>query len=367
MCHLTSVHDRYDIRIFEKECKSLVNHGFDVSLIVNDDLGDEVVSGIKILSTNFKPKNRIQRMLGSNKKMFEKALEVNADIYHFHDPELLPVGNKLKRLGKKVIFDSHENYPYQLRQKDYLPKIFRNLISKIYFKYETYSVKKYDAVIFPCTYSAKDPFENRSKKTVFLDNFPMLEELYDCYTEEGNKLPNSVCYIGSLTIDRGITNIMEAAYLAKAKLILGGVFTSSEYHQDLKKRNEYSCVDYLGFLNRDEVVNTYKQCRIGLSTLLNIGQYNKGDHFATKVYEYMSMGLPVVLTDSPYVREVLKRYKFGIPVNPEDVNEISEAIVYLLNNPEVAKKMGENGRLAIKEKFNWGVEEKKLIALYSSL
>lgn len=367
VCHITSVHERYDIRIFEKECKSLVNHGFDVTLVVNDNLGNEVVHGIQILATNFKPKNRLQRMFGSYSKIFKLAKKVDADIYHFHDPELLPLGNKLKRLGKKVIFDSHEYYSYQIKQKDYIPKIVKNLISKIYYKYETYSVKKYDAVIFPCTYSTKDPFENRSKKTVFIDNFPMIEELYNSYSEKENKLPNSVCYIGTLTIDRGITHIMEAAYLAKAKLILGGVFTIKDYHDELQNRIEYTCIDYRGFLKRDEIVEIYKQCRVGLSTLLNKGQYNKGDHFPTKVYEYMAMGLPVIISDSPFVREVLKQYNFGIPVNPENVNEISEAIIYLLKNPEDAKKMGENGRKAIKEKYNWNVAEQKLISLYRNL
>ncbi|QCR34438.1 hypothetical protein C1N55_07285 [Lysinibacillus sp. SGAir0095] len=306
-------------------------------------------------------------MLNSNKKIFEKALEVNADIYHFHDPELLPLGNKLKKLGKSVIFDSHENYTIQINGKDYIPAILRKIISKLYFYYETYSIRKYDAVIFPCTYNSQDPFENRAVRTVFIDNFPMLEELYHIFDESTHKEKDAICYVGTLTEDRGITNIMEAAHKAEVKLVLGGIFTSESYEQEVNNRSEFSCVDYRGYLNRKEVLEIYRKCQIGLSTLLNVGQYNKGDHFPTKVYEYMAMGLPVILTDSKHVREVLKTYEIGIPVNPDDPKEISEAILYLLKNPELAKKMGKDGRLAIKEKFNWGIEEQKLISLYESL
>ncbi|MEK4486897.1 glycosyltransferase [Psychrobacillus sp. FSL H8-0484] len=364
---MTSAHERYDIRIFEKECKSLASHGYDVSLIVNDQLPNETVDQVKIISTNFKPKSRLDRMLNSKKKIFKKAVEVDADIYHYHDPELMPIGNKLKKRGKKVIFDSHENYTIQIKGKEYIPKFLRNIFSKIYYVYETYSIKRIDAVVFPCTYSLKNPFENRAKKTAFIDNFPMLHELYDRFNENEVKQKNTVCHIGTLTYDRGITHNILAAYKSKVNLILGGVLSPNRYLQEVSGRKEFSCVEYRGHVNREEVTDILRKSRIGLCTILNVGQYNKGDHFATKVYEYMAMGLPVIITDFPYAREELKRYKFAILVDPENVDEITEAILYLLKNPEIAKEMGGNGRLAVKEKYNWSIEEQKLIALYNSL
>lgn len=364
---MTSVHQRYDGRIFEKECKSLVQNGYDVYLIVNDDLSDEINHDVKIISTNFKPKNRLDRFLHSNKHMFEQALKVDAEIYHFHDPELLYVGNKLKKWGKKVIFDSHENFPLQLQEKQYIPKLFRNIIANCYTLYETFSVKRMDAVIFPCTYNSINPFKNRVSKTILLDNFPLLNEFYDQYDEDVVKQENTVCHIGSLNPNRGITDIIEAAYKARACLILGGAFSSETYFNQVRRMPEFSCVDYRGFISRDEVLKVYGHSKIGLCTLLNVGQYNKSDNFATKVYEYMSMGLPVILSDSPYAREVMKTYKFGITVNPANTQEIVNTISYLLKHPKIAREMGKCGRLAIKEKFNWSIEEQKLIALYNSL
>lgn len=367
VCHLTSVHQRYDIRIFEKECKTLAKEGYDVYLIVNDQLDDEIIDGVKIISTKFKAKNRMERIFKSTKKIYEQALKVDADIYHFHDPELIPAGIKLKKRGEKVIFDSHEHYPLQIKEKHYLPSLFRKSISKIYYFYETYAVKRFDAVIFTCTYNAINPFENRAKKTVFIDNLPILDEFYNKYTEQKNIQHNAICQVGSLTRDRGITQLIMAASRAKVKLILGGMLKPENYLAEVQNMPEFSCVDYRGFVKRDEVSKIYQESKIGLSTILNIGQYNKSDNLPTKVYEYMSMGLPVILSDSPYVQKVLNQYSFGIAVDPGNIEQMVDAILFLLNNPESAERMGKYGRLAIKEKFNWAIEGQKLIDLYESL
>lgn len=367
VCHITSAHNRYDVRIFQKECKSLATHGYDVTLIVNDRNEDEIKDNIKIISTKFKPKNRVDRLLNSRKYIFKKAIDVDADIYHFHDPELLPVGNRLKKYGKKVIFDSHENYTMQIKEKQYISKVLRGLISKIYKIYETYSVKKIDSVIFPCMLNNVNPFENRAKKTVFINNVPVLSTFYDKYKDNYVKGHRTICHVGSLTYNRGITHLIKAAYKASANLILGGTLSPENYHDEVKNMEEFSCVDYRGYVNHDEVVSIYGSSIIGVCNILNVGQYNKSDNFATKVYEYMSMGIPVILSDYPYAREVLSQYKFGITVDPENIEEVSDAILYLLSNPELVKQMGQEGRRAVKEKFNWNNEERKLLELYESL
>lgn len=338
-----------------------------MTLIVNDDLDDEILHDVKIKSTKFQPKNRLQRMLNSNKQFLKLALQIDADIYHFHDPELLPVGNKLKKRGKRVIFDSHENYPLQIREKGYIPTFLRKIISKLYYHYETYSVKRIDAVIFPCTYNNTTPFDGRAQRTILIDNYPWLSELYDKYLDDDSQKENAICHIGTLIHERGITHNIQAAYQANVKIILGGNLSPDDYEQQVRNMKEFSNVDYKGFLNRDAIVDVYRKSKIGLCTLLNVGQYNKSDHLPTKAYEYMSMGLPIIQSDSKYVRELLKTYEYGIPVDPENIDEMVEAIQYLLNHPEVAKEMGKNGRRAVKDRFNWEVEEKKLVALYESL
>ena len=91
VCHLTSVHSIDDGRIFRKECTSLAANGFDVTLIAfGENSFEDIKNGVKRISLNLPVKNRLQRFFKRSKTIYKKALDIDADIYHFHDPELLP-------------------------------------------------------------------------------------------------------------------------------------------------------------------------------------------------------------------------------------------------------------------------------------
>ena len=122
ICHITTVHSAFDIRIFYKECVSLTKAGFETHIIA-PHLKDEFVNGIFIHSLP-KPKNRKERVLKLLNLAFKKAVDLNADIYHFHDPELIPVGLKLKKIGKIVIYDVHEDVPRDILTKEYIKNNF---------------------------------------------------------------------------------------------------------------------------------------------------------------------------------------------------------------------------------------------------
>ncbi|MDO4988186.1 MAG: glycosyltransferase [Synergistes sp.] len=367
ICHVTSVHTRYDTRIFHKECTSLAKAGYDVTLLVADNKPDEVRDGVKITSVDFHPKNRFDRIIHSVGAMLGRALGIDAEIYHLHDPELLPLGKKLKEHGKKVIFDSHENYPLQIANKAYLGT-FAKPVAKIYKIRETYLLKNYyDAVIFPCTmFGGVNIFEGRCKRVEFISTAPKLEEFYDRYTPIDRSKLNTICYMGGLTYDRGITHLMKAAYKADAKLILGGNF-KPDYLAELQTMPEFQCVDYRGYLTREQVFEVYRESAVGAAVLLDTGQYNKADNLATKVYEYMSMGMPSIVSKYPYSDKINSQYHFGITVKSGDVEELTLAIRHLLDHPQEARQMGENGRRAVQKEFNWGIEEKKLLRLYETL
>ncbi len=94
---------------------------------------------------------------------------------------------------------------------------------------------------------------------------------------------------------------------------------------------------------------------------------NHVDAQPNKMFEYMSAGIPVIASDFPLWREIIEGCGCGICVDPLDPKKIAEAIDYLVDNPEIARRMGENGRKAVYDRYNWDVEEKKLLALYDSL
>lgn len=365
VCHMTSAHSPHDTRIFYKECQSLASAGYEVYLVQQGESGEE--SGVHVIGVGQPSGGRLSRMTSFSRKVYKAALAVDGDIYHFHDPELLPYGLRLKRKGKKVIFDSHEFYSVQLRQKPYLPGWCTRLIAAFYTIYERYVLKRLDGVIFPCTINGKNPFEGLCHHTALVDNSVKLEQFYDQFDPTVVKKEEQVCMSGSLTYTRGTTICIEAAYRAKCKLLLAGKFASAAYEESLRNMPEFSCVDYLGYLSKQKVLDLLQESKVGISLGLNVGQYWQVENMPTKACEYMSVGLPVVIFGSPHIRAVVDRWHCGICVDPEDVDEIATAIRYLLDHPEEARQMGENGRRAVKEEFNWGIEEKKLLALYDDI
>ena len=370
VCHLSSAHAPNDTRIFHKQCASLAKAGYQVSFVVKakdaQSVGCTTQKGVQVIQVPVDSSSRFTRMLFGAKAVYQKALEVDADIYEFHDPELLPYGLKLAKKGKKVIFDSHEDYPTQIMEKEWIPTLLRRMISSAYRAYETHVVKQLDAVLFPCTKNGINIFENRAKQVVILSNAVMLEEMTPPQ-QEAQKPGDTICCTGSLTYQRGITHLIRAAHQAGVKLILAGRYSSEEYRRELEAMPEYSCVEYLGYIGRQELAQVYARSSIGMSTILNVGQYASLDNFPTKVYEYMAAGLPVIVSDYPFMRRSVQQDDFGIAVDPADVQAVAQAIGAILSDPQRAQQMGENGRQAALQKYNWDIELKKLLELYDSL
>lgn len=367
VCHISDVHPRYDSRILYRECVSLKENGYEVSYIVNDNIKNEEYKGVKIKSTgkDYKGK-RIKRMIFGIREVYKLAMKEQAELYHLHDPELLLLIPLLKKRGKKVIFDSHECYYLQIQEKYYIPKILRKLMASIYHMIETILVGMADAAIIPSTIAGKHIFKNRAKRERIINNVPKLDEI-PLQINRKNVEINKICYSGSLSYDRGILHLIHGAYKAKVTLALAGRFNSEEFREKVEKEKLYSTVEFYGFLSRQEIYELYETCNIGMCTLLDIGQYSKGDNLPTKVYEYMAMGMPVILSDFPYYKKMVKKYHFGITVNPTDTKQIADAIKYLIEHPKKSEQMGENGRKVILEKFNWNIEEKKLFQLYKEV
>ena len=373
VCHLASHHRMNDMRIFEKECKSLAKGGFDVTLIgFGDQPKTETIDGVRCIVLYCPINNNLELLKKRNKLSLEAALQVDADIYHLHEPELLPIGMKLKRKGKIVIFDSHEYYGWQLRDNIHKIKVIKTpaslmkVLGKLYMRYEKRVCMKIDGVVQVCTMNGVDYFENRCRKTLFIRNLPSLTD-YTRKTPIDYSQSPSVTMIGGITKERGITQLVEAAHLAKARLLLAGAFSPKAYEAELKAMPAYACVDYKGFLDKNGMVALLEQANIGASTLLNVGQYDKIDTLPTKVYDYMSMQLPVVISNTEFAQKMNDKYHFAICVDPANPEDIANAIQWLFEHPEQALEMGKNGRKAIEEEFNWEKEGEKLIGFYKQL
>lgn len=363
ICHITSVHDYKDTRINLKECMSLLEISQQVHLIATND-EDIMLNGITIHGIKRVRQSRVKRILSSTREFYNKTLEVDADVYHFHDPELIRLGKKLIKKGKKVIYDVHEDVPRQIMTKHWIPKFLRGFVSSIYESYENRAARKFTAIV-TATPFIKERFIKINQNTVDIKNYPILKEMYLPSVADMKK-ENIVTYIGGISKKRGIFTTLQAfEKLEGISFKLAGSFLSSEELERAKKLNAWNKVNYVGFIDREGIRTLLNKSKVGLVVLHP--EVNYIDSLPIKMFEYMAAGIPVIASNFPLWEEIIKENHCGICVDPLNTSEIASAIQWIVDNPKEAKVMGANGRKAIEEKYNWEAESKRLIDLYNNL
>lgn len=361
IAHLTSVHSRSDTRIYLKQCISLASYGYSTSLIVADGKGDEQKNGVTIFDVG-SSKGRLDRIRNAPGRVLLKAVELDADLYHLHDPELIPIGLKLKNLGKKVIFDIHENTDLQILTKEWIPFYLRKIISWIYSKYESYACRKFDALLVP-QISMQQKFSQYAK-TELIANFPS-EKIENLQRDKLSKF--KLLYSGGLGEARGLYNMLDLIKVlskidSRYKLTLAGPINGLELER-ARKHPGWTSTVYLGNLTKNEIYAQYKKHTFGLILFNNVGQYYMS--YALKLFEYMQCGMTVLMPDFGDWLTFNKEFKVGLNVNTNEPHKIA-SLIDSLSNEDVEGFSINNIELAATE-FVWSSQEKKLINIYKVL
>ena len=371
ICILSSVHFVFDARIFQKEARSLAQAGFEVTIIAREDSTGQGVDDIRIVSLPG-PKNRLQRMLGTLSLGF-LALRQRADVYVFHDPELMPIGILLKLLTRsRVIYDIHEDVPQQIFAKEWLPRPLRALALRLYRLAEGLTLPFVDGLIL-AEHAYLKSYQKSRTQTVL--NYPLLTyaHLYCCEELKGQDRPTLI-YAGSIRAIRGLYGMLELVLRLKSSypdILLRLVGPVAPAAEETKVRALIASegvgenVDLQGRVSHPEVHQQIAQSDIGLVLLHPDPNYLNS--LPTKMFEYMMLGKPVVVSNFPLWQEIVQGAGCGLVVDPLDPEAISEAVAQLLENRSLCREMGRRGREAVLREYNWDVEGKKLVAFYQEL
>lgn len=362
--HLSSSHYAGDTRILHKECQSLANAGHDVTLVAQHD-GDTIVGGVKIKALR-QSKSRWKRWTSALWRVYRQVAGLHADLYHFHDPELIPVGVWLSLRGKRVIYDAHEDVPNTFAYKYYIPAFARKTLAWLAGRIENLAARRFAAVVAATPTIAKR-FSQYNTNTVVVRNFPFLAELAHSPTLPWSERPPLVVYVGSMGPERGFREAVTAISLLpeglNARLAFGGPVTP-ELREEIGRLPGSDRTEVLGLLDRVEVASLLSRARVGLVPLHRMPNFLNA--LPVKLFEYMSAGVPVVASDFPLWRQIIEDAGCGLLVDPSDTKAIALAIEYLLTHPEEAQRMGARGREAVETRYNWKTEEQQLLALYNA-
>lgn len=361
IAHLTTVHPRHDTRIFSKMCRSLAASGHAISLYVADGRGDEHRDGVAIIDIG-QAANRLIRASLTTARMWRIAQRNGHDIFHFHDPELIPGGLLASRLGHCVIYDIHEYYRLHFHRTSGLPSGLRWLLAGGYALMERWATAWLDACIVVSPHMLKDLHPRRA---AVVANYVRNDE-FQPGSIPFTQRPRLFCYVGVLSQERGVAAMVEAAAEATVSLTLAGKWYPPSFRTLMSTKPGWSAVEDLGVIGRDQMQSLLEQAQAGLI----IHDFHGDEEHASsnKLFEYMAAGLPVIASDIQFAREVISRHHCGLLISPPtDPGAIAAAITWILEHPEEAERMGRAGRRAIEREYSWDQEANTLLGLYKDL
>jgi len=367
VCILTSVHLPFDGRVFHKEARSLAKAGYDVTLIARHDK-DEVVDGVRIVPLP-EPKSRLQRMTKVLWRLYRLAVREDADVYHFHDPELMIVGLLLKLRSKKVIWDVHEHYPNAILDKYYLARPLRRAISRSFDLFERAVVRFFDYVIYTTPFVGAR-YQKMKVPSGRVENYPIVE-LSDAFERSPQE---KIVYLGAMSPTRGLVQVIEAFRLvAKERpnweLCLVGSCRPQSFERELKdlaaRCGVAANVKFVAWVPYEEKERLSSQASMGVITYLPYS--NNTSCLPNKLFDYMLVGLPVIASDFPLYRQIVEPNRCGILVDPSKPDQIARAMQRLIERPQEAREMGERGRKAVLEEYNWEKESERLLQIYDAV
>ena len=367
ICHLTTVHDWNDVRIFVKMCRSAVLDGFRVDLVAPvafsnpaTDTGGVTVHPLR------KYRRRLLRASLGTVRAIRSAVGIRAAWYHVHDPELLPLVLVLRLLQRRVVFDFHEEFSAQIRNKPYVGRGSRAIASALARCWEFLLCWAATRVVAATPY-IRQRLPYRKTLATIVCNYPTLDEFAAPSPRPFDERPRIAYYVGAVSATRGCFEMIRAGRLladsgSRIAMRIAGPLESQDLDLRAREAAASSTVSLLGRRTRGQVIADLGSARVGIVVLQPIANYLNS--LPVKMFEYMAAGIPVVASDFPLWKEIVSGANCGLTVDSRDPTQIADAIERLVDDTDLAQRMGRGGRQAVEAIYQWAHEWDRLRRLY---
>jgi glycosyltransferase involved in cell wall biosynthesis len=367
VAHLALAHKARDVRIFEKECRSLAEAGYDVYLLAPDAPDGEKLNGVSMRSVDVpragNPASRWTRRLANVTRV---ARGLQAHIYHLHEPELIPVGLALQRTGAKIIYDAHEDAPVEAwslnaerpLRKLTLPPLWWSLLSMARLRFDAFvAVTPHIARTFPAS------------RTIEARNYPR-SEMFALKPGDGLPRRPHAIFAGLVSRTRGAMEMLDALTALPAgsdiRLQLFGTIDTPKLEEEMRRHLGWQRVDFVGHQPWRTVLEEYGRATAGL--LLYAPAREQQWALPVKLFEFLLAGLPVISSDNAYWREFLAGNPAVTFVRHGDAKGTADALVRLAKMPlQEARALGRAGAEHAMARYSWNSEAARLVGLYDRL
>ena len=372
---LTSVHGPFDVRVFHKEALTLAEHGYEVVLIAPHAQPKGCVSGVRIIGL---PQVRSRWLRPLNwLRILWHALREHADVYHLHDPELLPCGLLIQWITRRpVIYDAHEWYPAKVMLRLWIPERLRRAARAVVSVLEPGLARMLAATVTADHGTAQQLRQRGVRRIVTIYNYPLRDICpppRPGRSTDNNQAP-VLLYVGILGPDRGIFVMLDTVALLVHRqsfpvhLLVVGSAKIPDLQEEIEQRVRDLDIDPFvrleGAVPHDQLGDYLGRAHFGLMLYKpEVCEHN----IPTKLFEYMAAGLPVIATRAKMTAYFLERVEAGVLIDSRDPRDYAQAIVHLWHSPQTMERMARNGRRAFETQFNWDSEGQKLVDLYRAL
>jgi glycosyltransferase involved in cell wall biosynthesis len=338
-----------------KQALSLRDKGYDVVLVVKHP---EVVEylGMPVIAANSRFGTKLRPLLNLP-SWFLQCRQLNGDVYIVRNPDTIPLAFLLILSGRKVIYDTHEDFSKRPLIRQISPAFLKPFVARLITYFERLLARFVSAMIV----TQPQQVQSLGGKTFLQPNAPLTDgPIFDA-ARANMRHPNpdslTMIYVGEITEDRGLwtmLNLIESVNERVAcRLSLVGWFNSSALHARAKQHSAWKHVDFSGRLTHAEALSRITGANVALALLKPVADYPTSS--ITKLFEYMQFGVPFVASNFNAWRVTTDRGEPGLYTDPTSSDECLAACMRLLEDRSLNKRMGDAGAHYIASEFNWSL------------